>query len=244
MTDRTIAVPELGLVVLVGISGSGKSTFAARHFAPWQVVSSDYCRGLVSDDPNDQSATRDAFDVLGYIVGTRLRRGLLTVVDATSVQRPARESLVKLAREHDVLVDAIVLDVPERVARDRNQGRADRDFGDHFSAGLDRGGPKRNRARCTSPPAACTDWGRQALAACTVNRSGIAANVKYTGDPQVGQKARVFTLPLSPTMSQCAASPSSFTFLLSGKVDSSRARCRSCADSRGTGSRSALSVRQ
>ena len=134
MTDRTIAVPELGLVVLVGISGSGKSTFAARHFSPWQVVSSDYCRGLVSDDPNDQSATRDAFDVLGYIVGTRLRRGLLTVVDATSVQRPARESLVKLAREHDVLVDAIVLDVPERVARDRNQGRADRDFGDHVIA--------------------------------------------------------------------------------------------------------------
>ena len=134
MTDRTIAVPELGLVVLVGISGSGKSTFAAQHFSPWQVVSSDYCRGLVADDPNDQSATRDAFDVLGYIVGTRLRRGLLTVVDATSVQRPARESLVRLAREHDVLVDAIVLDVPERVARDRNQGRADRDFGDHVIA--------------------------------------------------------------------------------------------------------------
>jgi polynucleotide kinase-phosphatase len=134
VTDRTIAVPELGLVVLVGISGSGKSTFAAQHFSPWQVVSSDYCRGLVADDPNDQSATRDAFDVLGYIVGTRLRRGLLTVVDATSVQPPARESLVKLAREHDVLVDAIVLDVPERVARDRNQGRSDRDFGEHVIA--------------------------------------------------------------------------------------------------------------
>jgi polynucleotide kinase-phosphatase len=121
----------MGLVVLVGASGSGKSTFAARHFSPWQVVSSDFCRGLVSDDPNDQAATKDAFDVLHYIVGTRLRRGLLTVVDATSVQRPARQALVKLAREHDVLVDAIVLDVPEQVAAERNVSRPDRDFGSH-----------------------------------------------------------------------------------------------------------------
>jgi polynucleotide kinase-phosphatase len=126
-----ITVPSMGLVVLVGVSGSGKSTFAAHHFTPWQVVSSDFCRGLVADDPNDQAATRDAFDVLQYIVATRLRRGLLTVVDATSVQKPAREALVKLAREHDVMVDAIVLDVPESVAAERNVVRPDRQFGAH-----------------------------------------------------------------------------------------------------------------
>ena len=89
----------MGLVVLVGVSGSGKSTFARTHFKPTEVVSSDFCRGLVADDENDQSATPDAFDVLHYIVGTRLRRGLLTVVDATNVQQDARASLVKLARE-------------------------------------------------------------------------------------------------------------------------------------------------
>jgi polynucleotide kinase-phosphatase len=129
-----LTIPSMGLVVLVGASGSGKSTFAARHFSPWQVVSSDFCRGLVSDDPNDQAATKDAFDVLQYIVGTRLRRGLLTVVDATSVQRPARQALVRLAREHDVLVDAIVLDIPEQVAAERNASRPDRDFGSHVVA--------------------------------------------------------------------------------------------------------------
>jgi polynucleotide kinase-phosphatase len=121
-------------VVLVGISGSGKSTFGRRHFRSTEVVSSDFCRGLVADDENDQSATSDAFDVLHYIVGTRLRRGLLTVVDATNVQQPARAALVKLAREHDVLVDAIVLDVPESLAVQRNSQRPDRDFGAHVVA--------------------------------------------------------------------------------------------------------------
>ena len=127
----TVTVPSMGLVVLVGVSGSGKSTFARTHFKPTEVVSSDFCRGLVADDENDQSATPDAFDVLHYIAGTRLRRGLLTVVDATNVQPDARASLLKLAREHDVLADAIVLDVPEALAAERNKGRPDRDFGPH-----------------------------------------------------------------------------------------------------------------
>ncbi|MEV4455972.1 polynucleotide kinase-phosphatase [Microbispora sp. NPDC049633] len=126
-----VSVPELSLVVLVGISGSGKSTFAARHFAPTQVVSSDFCRGLVADDENDQTATPEAFDLLHHIVGIRLRRGLLTVVDATNVQWEARKKLIELARSHDVLADAIVLDVPEEVARARNADRPDRAFGPH-----------------------------------------------------------------------------------------------------------------
>ncbi|MEU2003277.1 polynucleotide kinase-phosphatase [Rhodococcus sp. NPDC019627] len=126
-----ISVPALSLVVLVGVSGSGKSTFAAHHFAPTQVLSSDFCRGLVADDQNDQAATSDAFDVLLYIAATRLRRGLLTVVDATNVQRESRKALIDLAKSHDVLVDAIVLDVPDDVAITRNQARSDRDFGAH-----------------------------------------------------------------------------------------------------------------
>ncbi|QZS52466.1 polynucleotide kinase-phosphatase [Rhodococcus opacus] len=129
MTD--ISVPALSLVVLVGVSGSGKSTFAAHHFAPTQVLSSDFCRGLVANDENDQSATRDAFDVLLYIAGTRLRRGLLTVVDATNVQRESRKALIDLAKSHDLLVDAIVVDVPDDVAIVRNAARPDRGFGSH-----------------------------------------------------------------------------------------------------------------
>ncbi|GAA3797470.1 polynucleotide kinase-phosphatase [Sphaerisporangium flaviroseum] len=124
-------MPAMSLVLLVGVSGSGKSTFARKHFLPTQVISSDFCRGLVADDENDQESTPDAFDVLHYIVGTRLRRGLLTVVDATNVQWDARKKLIELAKSHDVLVDAIVLDVPEEVAVARNALRPDRAFGSH-----------------------------------------------------------------------------------------------------------------
>jgi protein phosphatase len=128
-----IAIPELSLVCLVGASGSGKSTFARQHFAPFEVLSSDFCRGLVADDENDQSATSAAFDVLHYIAGKRLDGGRLTVVDATNVQPESRRHLVELAREHDVLPVAIVLDLPERLCLDRNAARADRDFPDGAS---------------------------------------------------------------------------------------------------------------
>jgi protein phosphatase len=128
---RELAVPELSLVVLIGVTGSGKSTFARASFKPTEVISSDFCRGLVADDENDQSATPDAFDVLHYIVGKRLAAGRLTVVDATNVQPQARRQLVTLAREHDVLPTAIVLDLPESVCAARNAARPDRDFGAH-----------------------------------------------------------------------------------------------------------------
>ena len=126
-----ITIPELSLVVLIGPSGCGKSTFARRHFRPTEVLSSDYCRGLVSDDENSQDATRDAFELLRYIATKRLAAGRLTVVDATSVQPEARKPLVALAREYHCLPVAIVLNVPEKTCQERNRSRPDRDFGSH-----------------------------------------------------------------------------------------------------------------
>jgi protein phosphatase len=127
----TVRIPELSLVALIGASGSGKSTFARTHFKPTELISSDYCRALVSDDENDQTATKDAFDVLYYIAGKRLAAGKLTVVDATNVRPEDRKRLVALAREHHVLASAIVFDLPERLLHERNEARPDRDFGPH-----------------------------------------------------------------------------------------------------------------
>ncbi|WP_041451069.1 polynucleotide kinase-phosphatase [Hoyosella subflava] len=126
-----LAIPDMSLVVMIGTSGAGKTTFAHRHFAATQILSSDAFRGMVADDANDQSATAAAFDALHYIAGQRLAAGRVTVIDATNVQRPARAQLVRLAREHDVLPVAIVLDVPESVCIARNEERPDRQFGAH-----------------------------------------------------------------------------------------------------------------
>jgi protein phosphatase len=106
-------VPELSLVALIGASGSGKSTFARTHFLPTEIISSDVCRGLVSDDETNQAATQDAFDLLHYIGGKRLNRGQLTVIDATNTQPADRKHLIQLAREHHCLPIAIVLNLPE-----------------------------------------------------------------------------------------------------------------------------------
>jgi len=95
------------------------------------VISSDFCRGLVADDENDQSATADAFAVLHFIAARRLAQRRLTVVDATNVQREARRPLVELAKQHDLFAVAIVLDTPEAICLERNRSRPDRDFGPH-----------------------------------------------------------------------------------------------------------------
>lgn len=126
-----IKLPELSLVVLIGASGSGKSTFAARHFGEYEVLSSDYCRGLVSDDENDQSVTAEAFEILQFIARKRLEKGRLVVIDATNVQQDARKPLVALAKEYHVMPVAIVLATPEKLCQQRNAERAGRDFGPH-----------------------------------------------------------------------------------------------------------------
>ncbi len=126
-----ITIPELSVVALVGVSGSGKSTFASRHFLPTEVISSDFCRKLVSDDENDQGSTSAAFAVLHTIAAKRLESGRIAVIDATSVRPEDRKPIVQLAKDHHVFAYAIVLDVPPEVCRDRNATRPDRDFGDH-----------------------------------------------------------------------------------------------------------------
>src|SRR5437016_863167 len=126
-----ISIPNLSLVVLIGPSGSGKSTFARKHFLPTEVLSSDACRGMVSDDENNQGVTNEAFALLHYIAAKRLAAGRLTVIDATNVQPEARKPLVELARQYHCLPVAVVFDLPEKLCHERNQLRPDRRFGAH-----------------------------------------------------------------------------------------------------------------
>lgn len=126
-----ITLPELCLVILVGTSGSGKSTFARKHFKATEIISSDFCRGLVADDENDQAASPAAFELVHFIARKRLSAGRVSVIDATNVKPEDRQYLIELAREENCLSAAIVLNVEERVCHERNAQRPDRDFGPH-----------------------------------------------------------------------------------------------------------------
>jgi len=126
-----IQIPELCLVALIGPSGCGKSTFGKKHFLPTEIVSSDFCRGLVSDDENDQSSSKDAFDLVRFIASKRLNARKLTVIDATSVRPEDRKEIVSTAKAHDVFAVAIVFNIPREVCQARNDERPDRQFGEH-----------------------------------------------------------------------------------------------------------------
>lgn len=126
-----LTIPELSLIVLIGASGAGKSTFSHRHFKSSAILSSDYFRGIVSDDETNQEATNDAFDVLHYIAAKRLAAGKLTVIDATNVQPESRKSLINLAKHYHCFAVAIVFDLPESICHERNKQQSDRQFGSH-----------------------------------------------------------------------------------------------------------------
>lgn len=121
-----IEIPNFCLVALIGATSSGKSTFAAKHFKPTEVLSSDYFRGLISDDESDQSCTTEAFDALYYVARKRLDAMKLTVIDATNVQEAARKQVIALAKEENCHPVAIVFHTPEAVCKERNAARPDR----------------------------------------------------------------------------------------------------------------------
>jgi protein phosphatase len=125
----TITIPDFCMVVLIGSSGSGKSTFAKRHFEPTEVISSDICRGLVDDDENSLDATVDAFALVHTLAEVRLRRRRLAVIDATNVKKEDRAHLVRIARKYHALCVAIVLNPGEDICHERNKARPDRQFG-------------------------------------------------------------------------------------------------------------------
>jgi protein phosphatase len=121
-----LQIPGDAMVVLIGPSGAGKSTFAARHFTATEILSSDAMRAIVADDPNDQSATEAAFELLHTALALRLARHRLSVVDATNVERWARAGLLAIARRHRRPAIALVFALPIDISLERNAGRVNR----------------------------------------------------------------------------------------------------------------------
>jgi F420-dependent oxidoreductase-like protein len=124
VTDRPVRLAEGSLVVLVGPPASGKSTWAARHFAAHQVVSSDALRAVVGTGEHDQRASKDAFDLLDLVIERRLRRGLTTVVDSLGTDAKRRRGWLAAAGRAGAPCVAVVFDTEPAVCRARNRSRA------------------------------------------------------------------------------------------------------------------------
>jgi polynucleotide kinase-phosphatase len=122
----TITIPDFALVMLIGIAGAGKSTFAARHFAPDEVLSSDRIRAEIGSGEADQSVSAEAWKLLHDRLHARLAARLLTVVDATNLERHHREAVAEIGRQHNAELVAILLDLPLQECQRRNAARPDR----------------------------------------------------------------------------------------------------------------------
>jgi alkanesulfonate monooxygenase SsuD/methylene tetrahydromethanopterin reductase-like flavin-dependent oxidoreductase (luciferase family)/predicted kinase len=119
-----VTVPDPALVVLVGASGSGKSTWAARRYRPAEIVSSDQLRGVVGSGEHDLDASADAFALLDQIVAARMRRGLNTVVDTLGLDAGRRRAHLDLARSAGLPAVAVLFGTDQAECRRRNRARA------------------------------------------------------------------------------------------------------------------------
>jgi alkanesulfonate monooxygenase SsuD/methylene tetrahydromethanopterin reductase-like flavin-dependent oxidoreductase (luciferase family)/predicted kinase len=115
------AIPDPALVVLVGASGSGKSTWAAEHYLPREIVSSDQLRALVGSGERDLDASADAFSLLDQIIAARARRRLTTVVDTLGLDPNRRLGYLELARRSGLPALCVLFDTDPATCRRRNR---------------------------------------------------------------------------------------------------------------------------
>ena len=129
-TPRTLSFPACALLILVGPSGSGKSSFAHSLFNPSQILASDVCRRMILDDEAAQSANEDVFALLHDWTSLRLKHRRFTVVDSTALKPSSRDNLVAIAQKHHVPVYIVGLDTPLDECLRRDTARTERSVGE------------------------------------------------------------------------------------------------------------------
>jgi alkanesulfonate monooxygenase SsuD/methylene tetrahydromethanopterin reductase-like flavin-dependent oxidoreductase (luciferase family)/predicted kinase len=122
-TDQLPVIPDPALVVLIGASGSGKSTWAAQQYRPAEIVSSDRLRAVVGSGEHDLDASDEAFSLLDQIVAARTSRRLTTVVDTLGLSPDRRLGYLALARRGRLPAVAVLFDIDGAVCRERNRTR-------------------------------------------------------------------------------------------------------------------------
>lgn len=122
MTDEVV-LPSPALVVLIGASGSGKSTWADSNFRPGQVLATDAFRALVGSGPSDQTAGTEAFALLDQLLEMRLAKGLTTVVDTVGLDLNQRAAYRAAAEAAGMACVAVGFDTKPALCHERNSDR-------------------------------------------------------------------------------------------------------------------------
>jgi len=110
------------LVVLVGLPGSGKSTYLEQMGAIG--LSSDAIRKLLADDETDQTIHDRVFQTLRYVLRHRLAlRRPVTYIDATNLTPEERQPYIGIGKSHGCELEAVFFDAPLEICRERNARR-------------------------------------------------------------------------------------------------------------------------
>lgn len=118
-----LRIPRTSLIVLCGVAGCGKSTFASNNFKAMEIVSSDRCRAMISDNEENMAVSKEAFELFHLIIEKRMKAGRLVVADSTALSHEARKKLLQLAKHNAYHIILICFDVPLEAALSRNSMR-------------------------------------------------------------------------------------------------------------------------
>ena len=116
----------LTLTLMVGVSGSGKSTHAAKlaQTLPADIVEPDAIRLELTGNASDQSRNGEVFRLAHTRTEAKLLAGIDVVVDATNLDRKTRAEWLAIARRCGAEARAVVVDTPVDVAKKRNLSRS------------------------------------------------------------------------------------------------------------------------
>lgn len=113
----TITIPKPSLVILVGPSCSGKTTFSKKYFEDDEIISMDL------NNQGNKKAKENSIDILYNQISKKLEIGKIVVLDSSNLIESTRKVLLRFANEFHILPIAIVFNISEKECLKRNESK-------------------------------------------------------------------------------------------------------------------------